>query len=264
MSGFTTIARAFRSGLKPKAARAYLTPLDIHNNDADLSKGDDDTRVFQYFPDTISDSRGVNYSAKTIPGLSHPLYQWISGGPREISFSAFFTRDRALSDDELSVTKGYAGGLNQYGVVAAGITSGTTGIGKITGSNDPRNVDIPSAISWLRSFMDPEYSVDGTGARPATPGRPFPPRKLRLGLPNMRLNWGVPELPADEIYCIMTGCEVSYQSFFADGTPRIASVDLVFAEIIQVAGYIRPHDAAGRRIVARQGYRLTNKNLRGG
>jgi hypothetical protein len=78
----------------------------------------------------------------------------------------------------------------------------------------------------------------------------------------MRINLGAPNLPASEVYCIMTGCEVSYQSFFADGTPRIASVDLVFAEIIQIAGRIQPHDAYTKRVVARAGYKLTNKNLR--
>lgn len=263
MSGaFNSITSAFRGGQVPKAARAYIIPMDIQNNDRLLK---DDVRTFQYFPATISDTKATNYQTKVIPGLSHPLYQWTSGGARSISFQAIFTRDRGLTNAEreaATVERQGAGGS------AAAIKSrdNTTGKSiskgaKLIASNiDPRNVDIPSAIAWLRSFLDPEYASGGR--KSPVPARPFPPRKMVLGLPGVRLNWGVPSLPPSEIYCILTQCDVNYDGFFGDGTPRMARVDLAFAEIIQVAGQMRVHDANWRRTAGQAGYTLTDKAIK--
>lgn len=250
MSAFTTIARAFRGGLAPKPARAYLIPLDGFNGDAVLSA---QQRSFQYFPSTIADHYGTNYQTKVIPGLSHPLYQWTSGQERTISFEAIFTRDRTYTASESeAIGIGKAG----FSYSLAGPTSEFTADLGIASNTDPRNVDIPSAVAWLRSFLLPEYSSDGKGTFSKTPQRPRPPRKMILGLPGVRLNWGVPELPAEQLYCIMKGCEVAYDGFFHDGTPRMAKVALVFGEIIQVGGRIVVQDAGNKRRFGFGGYSL--------
>ncbi len=41
---------------------------------------------FQYNPSTISDSKSTEYATIKIPGMSHPRYQYVSGGPRQINF----------------------------------------------------------------------------------------------------------------------------------------------------------------------------------
>ena len=261
-NGFTTITRAFRGGLKPKAARAYITPLQTPSDTPDEAA----VRVFQYFPETITDTKASNYQGKVIPGLSHPLYQWTSGGQRLVSFQAIFTRDRALSDSEYKATRGVftpdtvripvPGQANNFDSAAFGAGQG------LSSATDHRNVDIPSAVAYLRSFMDPEYSQDGQGARSDKPRRPLPPRKLMLTMPGVRLNWGVPNLTANDMYCIMMTCDVSYVGFFGDGTPRMARVDLSFAEIIQVGGRITPHDAFNRRQFGVSGYTIDAKNIR--
>ena len=147
--------------------------------------------------------------------------------------------------------------------VSRGISAETQAFaGALTKSEDPRNVDIPSAVAWLRSFMYPEYTDGEAGKRTDKPRRPLPPRKMILGLPGVRVNWGEPSLPPSEVYCIMLACPVSYQAFFADGTPRIARVDLTFAEIIQIHGAVRVQDAFVRRDLGYQGYRLGSPNSR--
>lgn len=255
MSAFTTIARAFKGGLTPKPARAYLIPLNIFKGDeAQIGA----QRTFQYFPASLSDSQGTNYQTKVIPGLSHPLYQWTSGGARQISFEAIFTRDRTYTADEqqginTASSPGTFGVSFSYLVGAAGIASNA----------DPRNVDIPSAVAWLRSFLLPEYSTDGSGTFSGVPERPRPPQKLILGLPGVRLNWGVPTLPPSETYVIMTGCEVVYDGFFHDGTPRMAKVALTFAEIIQVGGKIIVQDGGTKRSLALGGYTLNDNGTKG-
>jgi hypothetical protein len=265
MSGaFNTITSAFRGGLVPKAARAYIIPLDIHNGDKLLK---DDVRTFQYFPATIQDSKATNYQTKVIPGLSHPLYQWTSSGARTISFQAIFTRDRNMTNQErafsliprtgVATTSGQRTARNIS--IGGGQNAGGAGIAL---SEDPRNVDIPSAVAWLRAFLDPEYSADGTGKKSTVPARPHPPRKMILGFPGVRINWGVTSLPPTEMYCIMVGCEVNYDGFFGDGTPRMARVDLAFAEIIQVHGQIEVQDASWRRTIGHNGYQLTDKAIK--
>lgn len=249
MSAFTTLSKAARGGLNPRSARAFLIPLDSYKADAPIVSKQ---RSFQYFPHTIEDARASNYQTKVIPGLSHPLYQWTSGGARTISFEAFFTRDRTYSDDERAAI--------DKGVSSAGAKDDASfSIGK---NDDDRNVDIPSAVAWLRSFMLPQYAATGDqqGLYSVTPSRPHPPSKLILGLPGVRINWGVPELAGDEMYCIMTGCGVHYKGFFHDGTPRLTSVSLAFAEIIQVSGTIKVQDGSVLRRIGTSGYGLNVKS----
>lgn len=264
MSAFTTIARAFKGGLIPKPVRAYLIPLNIFQGDTPRQG---DQRTFQYFPSSLSDSQGTNYQSKVIPGLSHPLYQWTSGQARVISFEAIFTRDRTYTADEASAIKnGSAGNRDNSGAGnttnALSQASGAKALG-IASNSDSRNVDIPSAVAWLRSFLLPEYGKDVSGTKGDSPERPHPPMKLILGLPGVRINWGVPSLPPSEMYCIMTGCEVTYDGFFFDGTPRMAKVALSFTEIIQVGGRVIVHDGSTKRIVAIGGYTLNDNGTKG-
>lgn len=64
-------------------AKAYLVEL-FDDGTVDTTT----TRSFQYYPETISDSRGVSYSSRDVLGGSHPIYQWTHGSERTISFSA--------------------------------------------------------------------------------------------------------------------------------------------------------------------------------
>jgi hypothetical protein len=41
---------------------------------------------FQYNPNEWEDNRSVNYSTITIPGISHPVYQFTAGGERIVKF----------------------------------------------------------------------------------------------------------------------------------------------------------------------------------
>lgn len=261
MSAFTTIARAFKGGLTPKPARAYLIPLDIFNGDKPDIGGQ---RTFQYFPATLSDSQPTNYQTKVIPGLSHPLYQWTSGSARTISFEAIFTRDRTYTSEEQNAISSGVGKRSLsagFGNVTSQVSSGAA-LG-IASNSDPRNVDIPSAVAWLRSFLLPEYSTDGRGTFAGVPDRPRPPQKLILGIPGVRINWGIPTLPPSEVYVIMTGCEVAYDGFFHDGSPRMAKVALTFAEIIQVGGRIVVQDGGTKRAIAMLGYTLNDNGTKG-
>jgi hypothetical protein len=81
--------------------------------------------ALQHWPSQITDTEGSTYSNKTIPGGNRPIYQWIAGGERQISFSAIFSRDKRST---LSIA--------DYGEF---------------------NVDIAAAIAWLRALKAPDY-----------------------------------------------------------------------------------------------------------
>lgn len=245
MSGISSVLSVINGGGRPQAERAYIIPLDIMNNDAPL-RGD--RRNFQYFPETINDNKQTNYENKVIPGLSHPLYQWSNGGERIISFTAIFSRDESPTKQELGFLDHARSQLRSGWVVGSQGDIGDIG----RKLSDPRNIDIPSAVSWLRSFVYPLYS-NTYGTKLA---RPKPPAKLLLGFPNLRLNTHESG-SANEVCCIMQQCDVAYEAFFSDGSPRLARVQLQFAETIQRSGKVSVHDAYAVRSVGLAGYRLS-------
>ncbi len=178
---------------------------------------------FQYFPATVQDSYATNYVAHQIPGGSLPIYQWVSGGPRTIAFEAVFTCDVDL--------------------LANGADNGAFLIDRLKklGQKD-RNVDIRSAILWLRRFMMPRYSTGEVGPVSALT---YAPRKCQLIMPNsgIGVSGGVHDragvIVKDSIVCHMATCEVSYEMFHPSGLPKIAKVQLSFNQLAQANGDIR-------------------------
>lgn len=52
------------------------------------------SKTFMFNPPNMSDSKGVNYGSIQVPGASHPVYQYGSGGERIISFALYIDGDR--------------------------------------------------------------------------------------------------------------------------------------------------------------------------
>lgn len=183
---------------------------------------------FQYFPDTVSDSKSVNWSPKEIPGGSLPLYQWISSGERVISFTAVFTTDVDFSAE--------AAQANQTDSPGAGALRDNL---KSSGELD-RNQDVRTAVVWLRRFMMPRYGDTQTTGAPLTTA----PRKLQLHMPGTGIGWAGGGNSTNHsqqhfITAIMTGCEVEWVAFFPSGFPRIATVSLSFAQVAQFQGLVQ-------------------------
>lgn len=171
----------------PKPAVAYMHP----------EKSADNTQfVFQYFPESVSDNYTPNYGQHDIPGGSHPLYQYVGGSERAISFTAIFTSEVR---DTGKIFKGFP---------AAKYT-----------------VDVAAAIASLQRYLYPTYRSGGLL------GVVEPPPRLVLKLENSYLGRN-----EDQVLVILKGAGVEYNAFFHDGTPRIATVSLEFAECVQHSG----------------------------
>lgn len=219
MAGLGSLVSGIKNVSDRRRADVYLMELD---SDGQTKDGTD--RRFQYFPETVSDSKAINYAAKEIPGASLPLYQWVNSGARTITFTAIFTTDVDFigdSDKSAEAIKNMKDRLKASGV-------------------EGENVYIPGAITWLRRYMLPRYSsTESTGV-----GTPLvqPPPTLILGFPKAahfeRAGGTHIISDAGAFPVIMTSCDVSYEAFFPSGTPRIATVSLSFAEIAQVGGSV--------------------------
>lgn len=153
---------------------------------------------FQYWPESLSDTKDSAWEERRIPGLSHPLYHWAQGGPRTLSFTAVFVRDNdPLEIDEGSIDTLVGGGADKH-----------------------LNYDIEAAIDWLHSFQLPSYTDDL---------EPLSPPKLLMVFQGMRLG-----LDGDVgVMCHLASMDITRQSWFPSGYQRYTEVALSFVEMIQ-------------------------------
>jgi len=210
---------ALSLGLNAVTERTSVVAImELDENDKALSSSLGDGLLrFQYFPESISDSKSVNWAPKEIPGGSLPLYQWISSGERSISFTSVFTTDVDFS----TMANGADLAVNIRDTLKSG--------GELS-----RNQDIRTAVMWLRRFMLPRYGTEQVVGTPLTRA----PRKLRLIMPGTGIGWAggagnATHTTQDSIVAIMTSCEVEWVQFFPSGFPRIATVQLSFAQMAQ-------------------------------
>ena len=159
--------------------------------------------VLPFFPESASDSKSVNWNNIELPGGSHPIYQFVSGGERTVSFTIKLIRETkplaALKDDKRS----------------------------------PYNIDINKAVRFLRSCLYPQFSnADSSGSTVVT----APPLcKIRVGGNDFGHDKG------GMMTCIMTTCDVEVTKWWDDAqtTPRVAEVSVAFAEVINKFGTVK-------------------------
>jgi len=174
---------------------------------------------FQYWPQSLQDDYQVEYAEHAIPGGSHPLYQWVGGRGRTISFEAVFTSDLNL---KRGGTFGFVGGVPTPGNASNVANSVANSLVPST----IYTVDIVGALSKLRAWMMPKY---GKGGRL---GQTDPPKILTLVFPNTKLG-GKGGALSDAVTVILRSAPITYESWFPDGSPRVATVQLTFNEIVQ-------------------------------
>jgi hypothetical protein len=217
MAGLASLASRASAFTTEKRSHAYLLVLRDRNGVPDEIVS---AVSFQYFPESLSDSKATNWQAKDVPGASLPMYQWVNSGERSISFTAVFASDV----DPFPV----GGPATPSQAEAASFKNRlrTNGVAH-------NNVDVRSAVAWLRRFMLPTYSQSQSAT--------LPPPKLILYLPNSGIGiaGGETALGVDQMLCVMTQCEVSWEKFFPSGNARVASVNLGFSQIPQYQNAVR-------------------------
>lgn len=210
MATLTDLLSDLPRGLKPggKVADFVVGRWDWEGGTAVFKE----SRAMQWFPESLSDNKAVDWEQKVVPGGSHPFYTFTGGGERTISVTVQFSCDHDPTFDS--------------GVLDMG--DGKPG----------RSTDIRAEIQYLRQFMYAAYSK-------SKGKRVTPPPMASLTISN--LGWGCSGTgPAnskfaaeDTVYSLMTGCDVTYPRLFPSGHPRIAEVSLTFAEIVQYDRLVR-------------------------
>jgi len=180
----------------------------------------------QYFPESISMDRAVDYATKHPIGGSHPLYQWIHGSERTLSFDAIFTAEvDAWKNQDTSIVSTVEDIGNKIGSFLKNPLTSALSLGR-SDDHGPTHVDVASAVSWLMSKTYPLYEKKMSVK---------PPPKLAIYMPNSGIQTYINGLPIDDtFYCLMTRCSPKYVSFFRSGAPRVVEIGLSFVEIVQV------------------------------
>jgi len=166
-------------------------------------------QAFQYFPETISDTKAPEWIRKNVPGGSHPILTFISGGERVLSFAAVFTNTtnpEPLGAVQAALTGNFEFGLDDI----------------FGGAPKKHDSSIPSAIVYLRKFTYPDYANFVSQ----------PPPFAVVYLPNSGITSreGYP----DSIVGAMVQCDIIYEKFYRNGEPRITVIQLSFVETCQV------------------------------
>ena len=163
----------------------------------------DEKGTFLLNPSNYTESKTTNWQAHNIPGQSNPVHQWISGGPRQVTFDALVTRDSSDFDKK---TPSLLGGLVDKGLEVVGsIASEFAGVSIppldnlfSTTAAPGTKLSIADKLGYYRSLQYPIYSSNYSALIASPPllvlvaGRTFSdeqPNKMVLPTP------GSPYLP---------------------------------------------------------------------
>lgn len=122
-------------------------------------------------PSAVSESISTNWAAHSVPGQSSPVYQWISGNPRTLTFEALVTKDTSYADYDTTESTGPLGQLlntaiNAIGNQAAALSGVNLPLGDLVGkflsNNDAagEELSIVTYLNYYRSLLYPTYSSE--------------------------------------------------------------------------------------------------------
>ena len=135
-----------------------------------------DKGTFLLNPATFEESKTSNWSPQNVPGQSNPVYQWVSGGARQITFEALVTRDNfhagsSESGDILSNLAGAA--LNAVGGIASELAGvSLPPLASLFPGPDPGSgtaLSIVDKLDYYRSLLHPIYTQGHTSLYQAPP-----------------------------------------------------------------------------------------------
>lgn len=213
---------------------AYLFPEVVEINrmsrrqsgGASLGAGEalNDVFVFQFWPSQVQDRYQPTYATKGIPGASHPLYQYVGGGGRTISFDATFVAELDEGLDNPGEFKNFRERVATTATISANPRI-TNAISATLLPSSRYTVNVAAAIAALQRYLYPRYSENSSRK-----GIVKAPGRLVLVLPNTSLGRAEGE---DGVLCVLLRADVTMESWFPSGRLRAATVALEFAEVIQ-------------------------------
>lgn len=197
------LASALIDGPYGKTQEMALTGVD-ENGSVIIER-----KAFQFWPESVTTNLSVNYADKAVVGGSHPLKQWVSTNGRMISFSLLIARDMKRKED-----------LPTLAFL----------VDPQSDDNMVFNYDIRQEVDRLQACCLPDYTEGGDGITVAKP-----PPIVYIEAPGM--GWSLNPDDEDILVGVITSLNVTYKRVFTEsGIPRMATVDLSIAEIVQYPG----------------------------
>lgn len=124
------------------------------NPDGTIDEGSKSLGKLLLNPESLEDSKTSNWVANNIPGQSDPIYQWVSGGARTITFDALVTKDTSevpylkSSDDPLA------------GVIDSSVNAIGSIASNFAGANLPPAADLFNSLKGNTSGTGEELSIE--------------------------------------------------------------------------------------------------------
>lgn len=120
--------------------------------------------VFLLNPSAIEEVKSANWALQNTPGQSDPILQWISSGPRTVTFEALVTADTSDYDSSATVVPGEPSSsdnaLNIIGDLASaffGIKTPPPPSAPATANRAGDSLDITHILNYYRSLLYPIY-----------------------------------------------------------------------------------------------------------
>lgn len=124
---------------------------------------------FSLNPTSFEDSKSAVWAPNAVPGQNHPVYQWVSGGARMITFDALVTKDHSRfpnipKQDPIQNLLDTA--LNAVGSIASsffGVSLPPLGglFSDGPGAGAGNDLSIDDYLTFYRSLLKPTYTDEG-------------------------------------------------------------------------------------------------------
>lgn len=141
--------------------------------DGNIDNGTLKQAAFLLNPSQMEESISTNWASHSVPGQSSPIYQWVHGGPRTVTFEALVTKETSYAPYDNGTTGGPLAdlansALNAVGSIAssfAGVNLPPVGdlLGLFIGDQDGQGeeLSIVNYLNYYRSLCYPTYTGDG-------------------------------------------------------------------------------------------------------
>ncbi len=151
----TNLANTFDNDGTLKSAALFTV-----DREGKIEKGRDEG-IFLLNPSSWNETKTSNWAQQNVPGQSDPVLQWVSSGPRTVSFQALVTADTS----DYVTGQNLAPGKSSYnkietiqdfiGVIAAQFSKTSTTAP--TPKDLPKPLDISNYLNYYRSLLYPIY-----------------------------------------------------------------------------------------------------------
>jgi len=152
-------ARGPNEGLKKAAIVKVSSSGEILKDEADS--------IFLLNPSSYEENKTSNWIPNNVPGQSHPVYQWVSGGPRIVTFECLVTKESShfLRPKDSNLWGSFVDSATK---VVGDIASSFAGIDlppitdlfPIDAPGAGNDLSIAATLDYYRSLMYPTYTAD--------------------------------------------------------------------------------------------------------